>query len=39
MLTPYDPQSIMNYCNPDYNNHGELSALDIKAAQKLYGAP
>ncbi len=39
MLTPYDPGSIMNYCNPDFNNNGELSALDIKAAQKLYGSP
>ena len=36
-LTPYDPKSVMNYCNPDWNNNGELSQLDIKAAQKMYG--
>jgi hypothetical protein len=36
MLTPYDPNSVMNYCNR--NNHGDLSDLDIKAAQKIYGA-
>jgi hypothetical protein len=36
-LTPYDPSSIMNYCNSRYNNNGQLSKLDIKAAQALYG--
>ncbi len=36
-LTPYDPSSVMNYCNPNYNNNGELSALDIEALQKKYG--
>jgi|HubBroStandDraft_6_1064221.scaffolds.fasta_scaffold164935_2 hypothetical protein len=39
MLTPYDEHSIMNYCNSKYNNDGKLSALDIDAVQKLYGAP
>lgn len=39
VLTPYDPRSIMNYCNPEYNNNGELSPLDIKALQKVYGVP
>jgi Astacin (Peptidase family M12A) len=39
ILTPYDSHSVMNYCNPKYGNFGELSALDIKAAQALYGAP
>lgn len=38
-LTPYDPRSIMNYCNPEFNNKGELSPLDIKALQKVYGPP
>ena len=38
MLTPYDPSSVMNYCNAKYNNDGELSALDIAAVQKIYGA-
>lgn len=36
-LTPYDPDSVMNYCNGKYNNNGDLSALDIKAVQALYG--
>src|SRR4029079_11848638 len=39
MLTPYDPDSVMNYCNSKYNNNGLLSPLDIKAAQAVYGKP
>lgn len=40
LLTPYDPESVMNYCNyQNYDNGGRLSALDIKALQKIYGAP
>lgn len=39
LLTPYDPHSIMNYCNSVYNNNGKLSALDIDGVQELYGAP
>jgi hypothetical protein len=35
-ITPYDPNSIMNYCNAAYNNNGQLSALDIDAVSKLY---
>jgi hypothetical protein len=38
-LTPYDPHSIMNYCNATWNNDGKLSLLDIDAVQQLYGAP
>ncbi len=38
LLTPWDPHSVMNYCNPKYNNDGELSAFDIKAVQYMYGA-
>jgi len=34
---PYDPDSIMNYCNPKWNNNGVLSAGDIKAARQYYG--
>jgi len=37
MLTPYDPQSVMNYCNPAYNNLGVLSRYDAEAVQKIYG--
>lgn len=39
-VTVYDPHSIMNYCNARWNDpdyHGELSQLDIQAAQILYG--
>jgi Astacin (Peptidase family M12A) len=38
MLTPYDPYSVMNYCNSKYNNGGMLSKLDIETAKKIYGA-
>jgi hypothetical protein len=38
-VTKYDPQSIMNYCNPIWNGDGKLSALDIEAAQTFYGPP
>ncbi|MDM0116715.1 M57 family metalloprotease [Variovorax sp. J22R133] len=38
LLTPYDARSVMNYCNPRYNNNGELSDLDIVAVRQLYGA-
>jgi len=39
LLTPYDPQSVMNYCNKNWNNDGFLSALDIAAIQDVYGKP
>jgi hypothetical protein len=39
LLTPWDPNSVMNYCNPKYNNNGELSHFDIVAVQYIYGAP
>jgi hypothetical protein len=38
-LTPWDPFSVMNYCNPVYNNDGVLSPFDIVAAQYVYGTP
>lgn len=37
MLTPYDPNSVMNYCNTTYNNDGKLSELDVKSVQQIYG--
>lgn len=37
MLTPWDPDSVMNYCNVKYNNDGALSNYDIKALQLIYG--
>jgi hypothetical protein len=38
-ITPYDPKSVMNYCNSIYNNNGVLSDLDVKAVQYIYGVP
>jgi hypothetical protein len=37
VLTPWDLSSVMNYCNPVYNNDGDLSAWDITALQAVYG--
>lgn len=37
-LTPYDEFSVMNYCNPSWNNGGVLSPNDVAGIQKLYGA-
>jgi hypothetical protein len=34
-----DTNSVMNYCNVQYNNGGILSAADKVAVQKLYGSP
>jgi hypothetical protein len=39
MLTPYDPQSVMNYCTQPYSNNGKLSDVDIQSVQKIYGKP
>jgi hypothetical protein len=36
-LTPWDPDSVMNSCNPTALNNGELSTFDIIAAQAIYG--
>jgi hypothetical protein len=36
-LTPYDLHSVMNYCNPRYNNDGKLSDFDKFAVQRVYG--
>jgi hypothetical protein len=36
-VTPCDPHSVMNYCNPKYGNDGQLSAQDIIGLQSLYG--
>src|ERR1700733_994351 len=38
-LTPYDPSSVMNYCNPIKYNNGVLSMLDIETLQYMYGPP
>lgn len=39
LLTPWDPKSVMNYCNSTYNNDGKLSKFDIQAVQYIYGRP
>lgn len=36
-IGPWDLQSIMNYCNPTWNNNGELSAIDVQGVQTVYG--
>ena len=36
-LTPWDPHSVMNYCNQIYANDGVLSKFDILAVQYIYG--
>jgi hypothetical protein len=35
----WDLSSVMNYCNPAYNNNGVLSATDKVGVATLYGAP
>lgn len=36
-LTSYDPHSVMNYCNKNYNNLGLLSKCDQITICKIYG--
>lgn len=36
-VTPCDPNSVMNYCNPKRNNHGQLSKYDKSGIQAIYG--
>jgi hypothetical protein len=38
-LTPWDPESVMNYCNRVSGNGGRLSVRDISSVQQLYGLP
>lgn len=35
-ITAFDIDSIMNYCNPNYNNGGRLSAKDIQGVAFIY---
>jgi hypothetical protein len=39
LLTPWDKDSVMNYCNAKYNNEGLLSKFDIVAVEYIYGMP
>lgn len=38
-VTPCDLYSVMNYCNPKWSNEGELSTLDVRGIQQIYGKP
>ena len=37
VLTAYDPDSVMNYCNKDGNMKGNLTDKDIKGLRAIYG--
>lgn len=37
-LTPYDLNSVMNYCNPNWNGDGQLSPMDVAGVQRWYPA-
>ncbi len=39
LLTPYCPESVMNYCNSKYNNDGQLAQCDITSVKVVYGEP
>lgn len=39
LMTPWDPYSVMNYCNETYANDGKLSEFDIAAVRYIYGDP
>jgi len=35
----WDLDSVMNYCNPNWNGNGNLSSTDIIGVRSLYGSP
>jgi hypothetical protein len=35
----WDLNSVMNYCNPVYNNNGNLTEQDIEGINRMYGTP
>jgi len=37
LIGPWDLSSVMNYCNPQWNGNGNLSATDVQGAQLTYG--
>ncbi len=39
LVGAWDLSSTMNYCNPNYNNNGTLSATDIEGVRQFYGTP
>jgi hypothetical protein len=38
LLTPYDKESVMNYCFNIYNPDLRLSKLDVSAVRQIYGS-
>jgi hypothetical protein len=36
-ITPYDRDSVMNYCNKNGNMSGDLTITDVEGVQKTYG--
>lgn len=36
-IGPWDEDSVMNYCNADWNNDGELSSIDVAGVRTVYG--
>ncbi|MCP3144494.1 hypothetical protein [Pyxidicoccus xibeiensis] len=39
LIGPWDLSSVMNYCNPQWNGDGNLSATDVQGALATYGIP
>lgn len=39
VIGDWDMHSVMNYCNPRWNNGGVLSTTDIQSVQAFYGYP
>ncbi len=37
VIGAWDVTSVMNYCNPTWNNAGMLSGTDIEGVQQMYG--
>lgn len=37
VIGPWDLDSVMNYCNPNWNGNGQLSASDIEGVRTVYG--
>ncbi|WP_211194291.1 M12 family metallopeptidase [Pyxidicoccus fallax] len=37
LIGPWDLSSVMNYCNPQWNGNGNLSATDQEGARLTYG--
>lgn len=39
LITKWDADSVMNYCNENWSGHGQLSEEDIAGVQAIYGLP